>query len=104
MCARVSLEATHSRLPRACAVTPPTSFGRVCGMANRDVERITQKDQFIATLRRVADALEQGEAFRVQVQNLRLTVPADAELSVEHEVEGEQEELELQFRWARPKG
>ena len=69
-------------------------------MANRDVERITNKAQFIATLRRVADALEQGEPLRVQVQNLRLTVPADAELSVEHEIEGDSEELELQLRWS----
>lgn len=70
-------------------------------MANRDVERITNKAQFIATLRRVADALEQGEPLRVQVQNLRLTVPVDAELSVEHEIEGDSEELELQLRWSR---
>ena len=70
-------------------------------MANRDVERITNKSQFINTLRRFADALEQGEPLRVQVQNLRLTVPANAELSIEHEIEGDDEELELQFRWSR---
>lgn len=69
-------------------------------MADRDVERIQNKAQFIATLRRVADALEQGQPLRVQVQNLRLNVPADAELSIEHEVEGDREELELQLRWS----
>jgi amphi-Trp domain-containing protein len=70
-------------------------------MAERDVERAQNRDQFVATLRRLADALEQGEPFRIQVAAKRFVVPADAELSVEHEVEGDQEELELQLRWSR---
>ena len=73
-------------------------------MANRDVERIQNRPQFVASLRRIADALEKGESFRVQVQQLRLTVPVEAELSIEHEVEGDREELELQFRWKRTQG
>ena len=68
-------------------------------MADRDVERIHNKDSFIATLRRLADALEKGEPFRIQVVNKRFTVPAGAELSIEHEAEGGDEELELQLRW-----
>ena len=67
----------------------------------RDVERITNKAQFIATLRRIADTLERDEAVRIQVLEHRFTIPTDAELSIEHEVEGDQEELELQFRWKR---
>ena len=73
-------------------------------MANRDVEKIQNKPQFVASLRRIADALEKGESFRMQVQQLRLTVPVEAELSIEHEVEGDREELELQFRWTRKPG
>ncbi len=72
-------------------------------MTERDVEKIKNREQFIATLRRVADALSRNEAFRIQVDKLRITVPADAELSLEHEVEGELEELELQLRWSRAK-
>lgn len=68
-------------------------------MANRDVERQVNKEQFIATLRRLADHLEAGNAFRIQVVNSRFMVPTDAELSIEHEREGEDEELELQLRW-----
>ena len=68
-------------------------------MADRDVERDCNKDQFVTTLRRLADALEGGEAFRIQVVSKRFTVPADAELSIEHEAEGGSEELELQLRW-----
>ena len=37
--------------------------------------------------------------FRIQVADERFTVPAQAPLSIEHEAEGGQEELELQPRW-----
>jgi len=70
-------------------------------MVDRDIERIQSPDQFVATLRRLADAIERGEAFRIQVAQQRFTVPAQAELSIEHEVEGDREELELQLRWTR---
>ncbi|MEM9692084.1 MAG: amphi-Trp domain-containing protein [Myxococcota bacterium] len=65
----------------------------------RDVERDCTRDSFVATLRRLADALEAEEAFRIQVVNKRFTVPAGATLSIEHEVEDGVEELELQLRW-----
>lgn len=68
-------------------------------MADRDVERDCPTARFVETLRRVADALEAGEPFRIQVANARFTVPKDAELSIEHEAEGGAEELELQLRW-----
>jgi amphi-Trp domain-containing protein len=65
----------------------------------RDVTKIRGKDEFVALLRRVADALEGGEALRIQVGGVRVTVPEDAELSVEHEAEGGAHEIELQMRW-----
>lgn len=68
-------------------------------MADRDVERNVNREQFVATLRRVADAIEGGEGVRIQVAGKRFTVPASAELSIEHEAEGGDEELELQLRW-----
>lgn len=68
-------------------------------MSERDVERVTGPRQFAATLRRIADAVENGQSFQIQVVNKRFTVPASAELSIEHEAEGGNEELELQFRW-----
>ena len=66
---------------------------------SRDVERDCSRDEFVQTLRRIADALESDESFRIQVRNLRFTVPKSAELSIEHEVEDGEEELELQLRW-----
>jgi amphi-Trp domain-containing protein len=70
-------------------------------MADRDVERVVGAKQFAAALRRVADAVERGEPFQMQVLNERFTVPATAEFSIEHEVAGGAEELELQLRWQR---
>lgn len=67
----------------------------------RDVTRIRTRDEFVALLRRVADAVERGEPFRVQVGGVRVTVPYEAELSIEHEAEGDAEEIEMQLRWRR---
>ncbi len=68
-------------------------------MADRDVERDVNKAEFVATLRRVADAIESGQGVRIQVAGKRFTVPASAALSIEHEAAGGNEELELQLRW-----
>lgn len=68
-------------------------------MADRDVERDCTKDSFVDTLRRLADALEAGESFRIQVAGKRFTIPADAKLGIEHEAEGGDEEVELQLSW-----
>jgi amphi-Trp domain-containing protein len=70
-------------------------------MIERDVERNCTPAVFIETLRRLADALERGEPFRVQVGGHRFTVPDDAQLSIEHEAGDDGEELELQLRWSR---
>jgi amphi-Trp domain-containing protein len=67
----------------------------------RDVEKVASRAQFVAKLRRLADALETDQPFTIQVANERFTVPSDAEMSVEHERGGEHEELELQLRWRR---
>jgi amphi-Trp domain-containing protein len=65
----------------------------------RDVERDCSVEEFVSTLRRIADALEQEDSFRIQVRGLRFTVPSSAELSIEHEADDGAEELELQLKW-----
>jgi amphi-Trp domain-containing protein len=54
---------------------------------------------FVETLRRLADALESGEPFRIQVAGKRFTVPKGAALQIAHEVEDGDEELELELTW-----
>lgn len=67
--------------------------------SERDVERDYSPAEAAAKLRRLADALEQGKPFRIQVAGERIRVPARARFSVEHEREEGQEEVELQLTW-----
>ena len=65
----------------------------------RDIERIYSRAQFVAKLRRLADALEAGAPFTIQVAGERLRLPADVAFNIEHERAGGQDELEFQLRW-----
>lgn len=69
--------------------------------ADRDLERTYSPRQFAAKLRRLADALEAGRGFSIQVAGELLRIPAGATFSVEHERAGAEEELEFQLRWPR---
>ncbi len=68
---------------------------------NRDVIKDVSRSVFIAKLRRLADALESNKSFTIQLKNDRLYIPVDPILSIEHERNGKQEELELQISWER---
>ena len=57
-----------------------------------DVEKVYSTSEFVAKLRRLADALEAGERFEIQVAGERIYVPARAEFNVEHERDGGEEE------------
>ncbi len=69
------------------------------GSRKRDVEKVYSAAEFAAKLRRLADAVESGQAFEIQVAGERLYVPAGSDFSVEHERSGGTEELEFQVRW-----
>ncbi|HJK95419.1 MAG TPA: amphi-Trp domain-containing protein [Polyangiaceae bacterium LLY-WYZ-15_(1-7)] len=66
----------------------------------RDVEKNVPLAQYVETLRRLADALEGGEPFRIQVEGERFTVPKGATLVIEHEVEEGSHELALELQWS----
>lgn len=66
---------------------------------SRDIEKNYPTRQFIAKLRRLADALEKGKRFSIQVAGERISIPAEAVLNIEHEQSGGEEELEFQLRW-----
>ncbi len=68
---------------------------------NRDLEKAYTPKQFAAKLRRLADALESGEGFTIQVAGERLQIPAKVTFNVEHEREDRNEELEFQLKWKR---
>ena len=65
----------------------------------RDIEKVYSTVQFVAKLRRLADALEKGQKFKIQIAGERIYVPVRAEFNVEHEREGDDEEIEFQIKW-----
>jgi amphi-Trp domain-containing protein len=65
----------------------------------RDLERTYTRSQFVAKLRRFADAIESKKPFTIQVANERLHIPVDATFNIEHERAGGDDELEFQIRW-----
>ncbi len=65
----------------------------------RDLERTYSRAQFVAKLRRLADALEAERPFTIQVAGERLRIPADATFNIEHERAEGEDELEFQLRW-----
>jgi len=66
---------------------------------DRDIEKDYPLPDFIAKLRRLADALESGERFEIQIAGQRISVPVRASFNIEHEREGGEEEIEFQIKW-----
>ena len=66
---------------------------------DRDITRGYPRAQFVAKLRRLADSIETGKAFTIQVAGERMRIPADATFNIEHERAGATEELEFQLIW-----
>jgi amphi-Trp domain-containing protein len=65
----------------------------------RDVERAYSNAAFAAKLRRLADAVEKGKRFQIQIAGERIRVPEGAVYNIEHEREGNTEEIEFQIKW-----
>lgn len=68
-------------------------------MKKRDIEKKYPIQDFINKLRRLADCLESGEKFEIQIAGERIYVPSRAEFSIEHERNGDEEEIEFQIKW-----
>jgi amphi-Trp domain-containing protein len=67
--------------------------------AKRDIENAYTTKQMVAKLRRLADCLEQGKRFQIQIAGERILVPSDAVFNIEHERKKTMEEVEFQFKW-----
>ncbi|MBX3550238.1 MAG: amphi-Trp domain-containing protein [Xanthobacteraceae bacterium] len=65
----------------------------------RDIEKNYPLDQFVEKLRRLADAIESGGRFEIQIAGERVYVPARAAFTIEHERGEDEEEIEFQIRW-----
>lgn len=67
----------------------------------KDVEKSYSNKGVAAKLRRLADALEEGKTFDIQVAGERVRVPPHAEVEFEYQREGDEEELEIELKWTR---
>ncbi|MEM1128320.1 MAG: amphi-Trp domain-containing protein [Bacteroidota bacterium] len=65
----------------------------------RDIEKTYPTKDFVAKLRRLADNLEAGEQFEIQIAGERIYVPVRATYNIEHERDDESEEIEFQIKW-----
>jgi amphi-Trp domain-containing protein len=65
----------------------------------RDIEKSYPVKQFVQKLRRLADAIENGRRFQIQIAGERLSVPSDAVFNIEHERGKTEEEIEFQLKW-----
>ena len=70
------------------------------GKPERDIERDYPLPQFIEKLRRLADALESGRRFEIQIAGERISVPVRATYNIEHERDDGEEEIEFQIKWS----
>ena len=66
----------------------------------RDVEKDYPLPEFIDKLRRLADALETGQRFEIQIAGERISVPVRATFNIEHERGEDEEEIEFQIKWS----
>lgn len=69
-------------------------------MPERDIEKVYSTAEFVAKLRRLADALESDTKFEIQIAGERIYVPSRADFSIEHERTGGEEEIEFQLKWS----
>lgn len=67
--------------------------------SDRDIEKTYTDAQFVEKLRRLADAIETGDKFEIQIAGERVYVPVRAKYSIEHEREDGEEEIEFQIKW-----
>jgi amphi-Trp domain-containing protein len=70
---------------------------------SRDVTKTYPVKSFISKIRRLADGLEKGEQFTIQIANERIKVPKGAVVNIEHERTGDAEEIEFQIVWKSTK-
>lgn len=66
----------------------------------RDIEKSYSDAEFIAKLRRLADCIENGEQFEIQIAGERIYVPVRAIYNIEHERTEDEQEIEFQIKWS----
>jgi amphi-Trp domain-containing protein len=68
---------------------------------DKDVEKSYSNKEVVAKLRRLADALEAGKTFEIQIAGERIYVPPYVTIEFEYERAGDDEEVEIELKWRR---
>lgn len=71
------------------------------GKRARDIQKGYTNREFVAKLRRLADAIERDRPFAIQIAGERIHVPAQAVFNIEHERSREAEEIESRIQRSR---
>jgi amphi-Trp domain-containing protein len=66
-----------------------------------DVEKGYSNKSVVDKLRRLADALEKGKTFEIQIAGNRIRVPPDAVIEFEYQRDEEGEEIEIEVKWKK---
>jgi amphi-Trp domain-containing protein len=64
-----------------------------------EVEKGYGREETIAKMRRLVEALEKGETFQIQVAGQRINVPPTADIVFEFEASPEEYEFEIEIKW-----
>ena len=67
----------------------------------KDVEKSYSNKEVVAKLRRLADALEEGKTFEIQIAGERIYIPPHATVEFEYQRAGDEEEVEIELTWKR---
>jgi amphi-Trp domain-containing protein len=67
----------------------------------KEVEKSYSNKEVAAKLRRLAESLEEGKAFEIQIAGERVYVPAHAEIEFEYEGDDDGGEIEIEVKWRR---
>ena len=65
----------------------------------KDVEKEYSAKDVASKLRRLADALENGTSFEIQIDGERVYIPANATIEFEYQREGNESEMEIEIKW-----
>jgi amphi-Trp domain-containing protein len=68
---------------------------------DEELEKSYSTKEVVAKLRRLADALEAGTTFEIQIAGERISIPPDAVVAFEYERRDGEEEMEIELKWTR---
>lgn len=73
--------------------------GNQLAVRERDIIKEYRKEEFVDKLRRMADSIEVGENFGINIAGEAINVPDRVRVTIEHERGDGEHEIEFQIAW-----